>query len=104
VAAAALPSAVVQFLNSMDAPQLPGEYDVFISHASADGDRLREVAELLQAAGLKVWNDEKELKDFESITRSVQDKLAVLWRWLLSRATANGKITTPISAGCIGFF
>jgi hypothetical protein len=38
--------------------------------------RPREIAETLRAAGLKVWIDEKELADFESITRGVQDNLA----------------------------
>src|SRR5689334_5794460 len=60
----------------MDAPQVHAEYDVFISHAWSDGDQPREIAEALQAAGLKVWIDEKELQEFESITRGVQDNLA----------------------------
>jgi len=34
------------------------EYDVFLSHASADKAAVRELAERLKADGLKVWLDE----------------------------------------------
>ncbi len=52
------------------------EYDVFVSHAWADGDRPREIAEALNAAGLRVWFDAREIADFASITRAVEQGLA----------------------------
>ena len=52
------------------------EYDVFLSHAWADGDRPREIAEALEAAGVRVWFDAAEIADFASITRAVQQGLA----------------------------
>jgi hypothetical protein len=55
---------------------MPAEYDVFLSHAWADGDRPREIAQALEAAGLRVWFDAKEIADFEGITRVVQQGLA----------------------------
>jgi hypothetical protein len=50
---------------------MPAEYDVFLSHAWADGDRPREIAEALEGAGLRVWFDAAEIADFEGITRAV---------------------------------
>src|SRR5690349_7183944 len=52
------------------------EYDVFVSHAWVDGDRPRQIADALTAVGLKVWFDETEIKDFEGITRAIQQGLA----------------------------
>ena len=55
---------------------MPAEYDVFVSHAWADGDRPHQIANSLRAVGLKVWFDATEIADFESITRAVQQGLA----------------------------
>ena len=55
---------------------MPAEYDVFVSHAWADGDRPRQIADALRAAGLKVWFDATEIADFESITRAVEQGVA----------------------------
>jgi hypothetical protein len=52
------------------------EYDVFLSHAWVDGDRPREIAQALEAAGLRVWFDATEIADFGGITRAVQQGLA----------------------------
>ena len=52
------------------------EYDVFLSHAWINGDSPHEIAEALEAAGLRVWFDAAEIADFESITRAVQQGLA----------------------------
>jgi predicted ATPase len=58
--------------------------DVFISHASVDVDRAREVAGLLAAAGYSVWWDD-ELRSGErfqeSIIRELNDALAVVVLW-----------------------
>ncbi len=52
------------------------EYDIFLSHAWADGERPQQLAEALIQAGLRVWIDAKEIKDFSSITQAVTTKLA----------------------------
>jgi hypothetical protein len=51
-------------------------YDVFVSHAWADGDRPQQIAEALGKAGLRVWFDAAEINDFTSITRAVTEGLA----------------------------
>lgn len=38
-----------------------GSFDVFLSHNSRDKPTVRQLAEVLQARGLKVWLDEQEL-------------------------------------------
>jgi len=52
------------------------QYDVFLSHAWADGDRPREIKDALEAAGLRVWFDAEEINDFASITHAVTEGLA----------------------------
>ena len=51
-------------------------YDVFVSHAWADGDLPHQIAQRLTKAGLRVWFDSDEITDFASITRSVTEGLA----------------------------
>ncbi len=57
-------------------PAARSEYDVFLSHAWADGDRPRQIKEALESAGLRVWFDAEEINDFASITRAVTEGLA----------------------------
>ena len=45
---------------------MPADYDVFLSHAWADGERPQQIAEALKAAGLRVWFDAVEINDFAS--------------------------------------
>ena len=52
------------------------EYDIFLSHAWADGDHPGQIADALRAAGLRVWFDANEINDFESITHAVNTGLA----------------------------
>ena len=52
------------------------EYDVFLSHAWADGDRPRQLKVALEDAGLRVWFDAAEINDFASITHAVTEGLA----------------------------
>jgi Flp pilus assembly protein TadD len=52
------------------------EYDVFLSHAWADGERPQHIADALTKAGLRVWFDAVEINDFASITRTVAAGLA----------------------------
>tara|TARA_R110002051_G_scaffold149532_2_gene222041 strand:+ start:1806 stop:2648 length:843 start_codon:yes stop_codon:yes gene_type:complete len=52
------------------------EYDVFISHSSADkNDFVRPLATELQNLGIKVWYDEFELKMGDSLRRSIDQGL-----------------------------
>jgi len=55
---------------------MPAEYDIFLSHAWADGERPQQLADALTKAGLRVWFDAAEIKDFASITRAVTEGLA----------------------------
>ena len=52
------------------------EYDVFLSHAWADGDRPRQLKVALEDAGLRVWFDAAEINDFAGITHAVTEGLA----------------------------
>ena len=52
------------------------EYDIFLSHAWADGERPQQFADALTKAGLRVWFDAAEINDFASITRAVTEGLA----------------------------
>src|SRR5450631_913482 len=52
------------------------EYDIFLSHAWADGERPQRIAEALTNAGMWVWLDAAEINDFASITRAVTEGLA----------------------------
>ena len=52
------------------------EYDVFLSHAWADGERPRQIADALTKAGKRVWFDADEINDFVRITRAVTEGLA----------------------------
>jgi len=45
---------------------MPAAYDVFVSHAWADGDRPSQIAEVLASIGLRVWFDATEIDDFAS--------------------------------------
>jgi len=51
------------------------EYDVFLSHAWADGERPQQIAIALSEVGLRVWFDATEINDFASITRAVTEGL-----------------------------
>jgi tetratricopeptide (TPR) repeat protein len=52
------------------------EYDVFLSHAWADGARPQEIKAALEGAGLRVWFDVEEIEDFAGITVIVTEGLA----------------------------
>lgn len=55
---------------------MPATYDVFLSHARADGERPQQLADALTQAGLRVWFDAAEINDFASITHAVTEGLA----------------------------
>src|SRR5664280_1592646 len=54
---------------------MAAEYDIFISHAWADGDRPQQIADALTRAGLRVWFDAAEISDFASITGAATEGL-----------------------------
>jgi hypothetical protein len=62
----------------MLSPRMPSsaKYDIFLSHAWADGEHPRQIADALKAAGLSVWFDANEIADFASITNAVTEGLA----------------------------
>src|SRR5215471_6953032 len=51
-------------------------YDLFLSHAWADGNRPGQIADALRKAGLRVWFDASEINDFDGITHAVNSGLA----------------------------
>lgn len=97
---------------SDDAPAVeepPRQFDVFISHASDDKEAVvRPLATALQAAGLRVWYDEFELKIGDSLRRKIDKGLAnsrfgvvVLSRAFLTKGWTNyeldGLVTRAVS-------
>jgi hypothetical protein len=66
----------VESVYTLGDSDVSAAYDVFLSHAWADGDRPQQIAEALSKAGLRVWFDATEINDFTSITRAVTEGLA----------------------------
>ena len=52
------------------------EYDLFISYPRKDLEKVMPIYRALQDKGLKVWIDEADVSDYESITRSIVDGLS----------------------------
>jgi hypothetical protein len=50
-------------------------YDVFLSHSSADKPVVRELAERLRAAGLRVWFDEWNIRPGDHIPTEIDEGL-----------------------------
>jgi hypothetical protein len=50
-------------------------YDVFLSHSSADKPVVRELAERLRAAGLRVWFDEWLIRPGDLISARIEEGL-----------------------------
>jgi len=60
------------------------DYDVFLSYPHSDATRVKRIVESLRAAGLRVWFDETDIADFQSITERiveglVRSKALVAW-------------------------
>jgi Flp pilus assembly protein TadD len=53
-----------------------GPFDVFLSYAHADRERVLVLREALEAQGLRVWLDEREVETFESIRAAIEGGLA----------------------------
>jgi tetratricopeptide (TPR) repeat protein len=52
------------------------EYDIFFSHSSLDHPPVKQIVEFLKSKGLKVWYDDKEISDYDEITKSIEVGLA----------------------------
>ncbi|MFM7753617.1 MAG: toll/interleukin-1 receptor domain-containing protein [Cyanobium sp.] len=59
----------------MAGPRITYRYDVFLSHSSADKPVVRELAEGLRAAGLRVWFDEWIIKPGDPISVKIEEGL-----------------------------
>lgn len=67
----------VAAMNRADGTLLDKEWDVFISHAHEDKeDIVRPLAAALQAAGLRVWYDEFEMRIGDSLRRKIDQGIA----------------------------
>ena len=51
------------------------EYDVFLSHASANKQAVRELAKRLKGDGLRVWLDEWVIQPGDSIPLAIEQGL-----------------------------
>lgn len=52
------------------------EYDIFLSYPHKDAGEVLRIVEALQTTGLSIWIDKSEIRDYESITRSIVEGLA----------------------------
>ncbi|MEA2309312.1 MAG: hypothetical protein QOI65_1598, partial [Thermoleophilaceae bacterium] len=51
-------------------------FDVFVSYAHADRERVVALRDALVAQGVAVWVDDREIETFASITRAIEQGLA----------------------------
>ncbi len=59
-------------LSGLTPPPGDFQYDIFLSHTSADKPRVRRLAEKLKATGLRVWFDEWIIKPGDSIPIAIE--------------------------------
>ena len=52
------------------------QYDIFFSYAHADKDAVKPLLAALTAKGLRVFHDETDITDGQSITRRITDGLS----------------------------
>jgi len=81
-------------------PERSFEYDVFLSHNSADKPRVRVLAERLRAAGLRVWLDEWAIKLGDDIYLAIErglDTARVLILCLSRAAIDSGWVSAERS-------
>jgi tetratricopeptide (TPR) repeat protein len=55
-----------------DPRRVASHYDVFISYAHSDAERVKPIHDALVDHGLRTWFDEKDVADFTSITRAIE--------------------------------
>ena len=53
----------------------PFDWDVFLSHSSIDKPRVARLAELLNAAGFRVWFDRPNIDSGEDIVAAIEQGL-----------------------------
>ena len=71
-----LPSAALPSPAPMAGPQHTSfRYDIFLSHSSADKPVVRQLAERLRQAGLRVWFDEWIIKPGDLISAKIEEGL-----------------------------
>lgn len=51
-------------------------FDVFLSYAHADRERVLKLRDALVASGLRVWLDDTQIETFESISAAINNGLA----------------------------
>lgn len=79
-------------------------YDVFLSHSSADKPVVRELAERLRAAGLRVWFDEWLIRPGDLISARIEEGLehaAVLLFCMSANAFGSAPSSPAASATVI---
>jgi TIR domain-containing protein len=92
--------------NQRREPSAGARWDVFVSYARRDAWRLRHLVAALREQGLRVFVDDSEVADFDSITGTISDQLAgsrVLVAFYsahyLSRSACQWELTTAYLAG-----
>lgn len=81
-------------------------FDVFISYRHADANDVHRVARALRAAGVQIWLDERNIEDFGSIQRGIEEGLGkskALLAWYSSRypdsLACQWELTRAFTAG-----
>ena len=72
-------------------------FDVFLSYAHADRERVLELRDALVASGLRVWLDDTQTETFESISAAINTGLARSARFWPYCADAGGFLLTSSS-------
>lgn len=67
------------------------EWDVFLSHSSADKEKVVEIAAKIKAAGLRVWLDAEQIDLGDHITAKIEHGLAKSKKVLVCLSPALGK-------------
>lgn len=55
---------------------MSADFDLFISYRHLDRERVAPLVTALRARGLRIWQDDREIHDFQSITQRIRDGLA----------------------------
>ena len=105
-----VPSLVQKDVPPDEGEAIHREYDVFISHASEDKDKVvRPLAHALSDGGLKVWYDEFELRIGDSLRRKIDTGLSrsrfgvvVLSRSFFSKGWTNYELDGLVTRSVTG--
>jgi len=83
----------------------PDIFDVFLSYRHADAAPVRRLATALESNGLRVWLDDSEITDFESIQTRIQNGLArskALVAWYSARYPESRACQWELTAAYLG--